>query len=182
MFEYLTSFFTLIKEIAPIVSLYSPLIITFLTGFWIHKRLEKYKAKLLIDQTVIKYRADTYFKVKDDLNTIYSYIKRVGSWKEHTPERIIEFKRTVDREIYCTKPFWSHQFIEKYSQFMNTCFQTNRGHGKDAAIIGNIIKYNDLPNWNADYVDLFTDGFSEEELDKSYDVLLNTLSKEFGVE
>jgi hypothetical protein len=182
MCEFLISVFTFLKEIAPTVSFYSPLIITFITGFWIHRKLEKYKSKLQIDQSIIKYRTDAYFKIRGDLNTIYSYIKRVGNWKELTPKEVIALKRTVDREIFCTKPFWSKELIEQYLKFINICFETNRGHGKDAAIIGNIDKYNDLPNWNNDFDDLFTDGFSEVKLDNSYESLLNTFSKDFGVE
>lgn len=182
MCEFFTSIFTFLKEIAPTVSLYSPLIITLITGLWIHRRLEKYKSKLLIDQSVIKHRTDAYFKIKDDLNSIYSYIKRVGDWKDLTPKKILELKRNIDKQIYCTKPFWSKELIEQYLNFINVCFKTNRGHGKDAAIIGDVAKYNDLPNWHNDFNDLFTDGFSEQKLDKSYELLLNTFSKDFGVE
>ena len=182
MSEYFTLTFKFLKEIAPTVSLYSPLIITFIAGLWINRRLERYKAKLLVDQSVIKRRADTYFKIKDDLNTIYIYIKRVGGWRDLTPEKVIELKRKVDKEIYCTKPFWSKELINKYLDFMNVCFKTNRGHGRDAAIIADVTKYNDLPGWDGNSNELFSDGFSEEELDKSYELLLNAFSREFGVE
>lgn len=182
MYEFLISTSTFLKDIAPTVSSYSPLIITLITGLWIHKRLERYKSKLLIDQSIIKHRTDTYTTIKDDLNTIYSYIKRVGNWKELTPKNIIELKRKIDKEIYCTKPFWSKNLIEQYSVFINTCFKTNRGHGKDAAIIGSIDKYNDLPNWDDHFNDLFTEGFSEVKLDNAYNSLLNAFSKDFGVE
>lgn len=182
MYELLISTLTFIKEIAPTVSHYSPLIITLITGLWINKRLEKYKSKLLIDQSIIKHRTDSYSTIKNDLNTIYSYIKRVGNWKEQTPKDIIELKRKIDKEIYCTKPFWSKDLVEEYSKFINTCFKTNRGHGKDAAIIGSINKYNDLSNWNSHFNDLFTDGFSEVKLDSAYNSLLNAFSKDFGVQ
>lgn len=182
MCDFILTTFTFLKEVAPTVSLYSPLIITLITGFWIHRRLEKYKSKLLIDQSVIKHRAEVYFNIKGDLNTIYSYIKRVGNWKELTPDEIIDLKRKVDREIYCTKPFWSKGLINQYSNFINTCFETNRGHGKDAAIIGSVVKYSDLPNWDRRFEDFFTGGFSEDKLDKSYELLLTSFSKDFGVE
>lgn len=71
MLEFISSVFVTLKEIAPTVSQYSPLIITVTTGFWINTRIEKYKAKLLINQSIIKHRADSYFKIKDELNSIY---------------------------------------------------------------------------------------------------------------
>jgi len=158
-----------------------PLIVVLLTGWWLNKRLENIKSRLQLDHSIIQKRAEIYAEIQDELNNIYSYIKRVGKWKELTPVTILESKRLIDQKIHTTKPYWSKNTIEQYEEFMNVCFKTFRGHGKDAGIKANIDRYKALPNWQETFTDSFVSGYDESSLDEINNKLMSALSKDFGI-
>lgn len=135
-----------------------------------------------MDHAIIQKRADIYAEVQEDLNKIYSYIKRVGFWKDYTPECILQSKRIVDQKIHSTKPYWSKNTIEKYQMFMAACFQTFRGHGVDAGIRADVEQYKNLANWQPAYTESFVSIFDKAELNTSYNNLMDALSKDFGIE
>jgi len=168
-------------EIAPVISAIMPLIVILLTGWWVNKRLENMKSRLQLDHSIIGKRAEIYAEIQDDLNNIYSYIKRVGKWKELTPTKILESKRLVDQKFNTTKPYWSENTMNQYEEFMKVCFKTFRGHGKDAGIRASIERYKSLENWNALFNDSFVGGYDEDSLNNINKKLMKALSKDFGI-
>ncbi|GAA6167548.1 hypothetical protein [Sessilibacter corallicola] len=168
-------------ELAPVISAFMPLFVIFLTGLWASKRLEKIKSRLQIDHTIIKKRAEIYSEIQDDLNDLYSYILRVGKWKELTPPDILEKKRNIDQKLYSTNPYWSQCTMKNYEKFIKICFKTYRGHGKDAGIRAEIEKYKGLANWEPRFNESFVDGYDEAELKKANKNFMESLSKDFGI-
>ncbi|WP_423840668.1 hypothetical protein ONE56_18170 [Vibrio mytili] len=168
-------------QYSPLISSVMPLIIIVLTGLWVNHRLEKLKSRFQLDHAIIKKRADIYAEIQDDINTIYSYIKRVGKWKEFTPKSVLEAKRNVDQKFHTTQPYWSKETIYKYHSLMSACFETYRGNGIDAGIIAEIDKYMCLPNWQDDFASDFVDGYNMSVLENAYSEFMDSLSKDFGI-
>ncbi|MEZ9470456.1 hypothetical protein AB4211_08610 [Vibrio lentus] len=166
---------------APLISAVMPLCVVLLTGYLINTKLENVKSRLQLDHSIIEKRAETYALVKDDLNDIYSYIRRRGNWKEHTPEIIIGHKRTLDKAFYSTKPYWSNGAFSAYESFMKVCFKTNRGHGLDAGIIAEVNNYKNLDHWNDCFNDCFESGYDKAKLDEANKSLMEAFSKDFGI-
>ncbi|MGL6482943.1 hypothetical protein ACSZNY_06850 [Aeromonas caviae] len=168
-----------------VLVLKSPLITAIVTvllsGCVLNRSLEKLKSRLQANQAIIQKRIEIYSLIKDDLNNIYSYIKRVGKWKNFSPDQILGFKRNADLEMHSNKPFWSESMQLEYDNFMRTCFSTNREHTLDAGIIANVEKYKKVPTWEDDFDTYFTGEFDEEKLDEAYKKLLLALSKDLGV-
>ena len=166
---------------APLISAFMPLLVIVLTGFWVNKRLEKIKSRLQLDHSIIEKRAAIYASVQDEINTIYSYILRVGDWKEYTPTDILECKRKVDKTSHSTQPYWSKEAFEAYQQFIKVSFKAYRGHGKDAGIIAKVERYQRLDNWKPSFSESFESGYDKERLIAANQSLMSSLSKDFGI-
>ncbi len=169
-------------KIVKIISPFVTLLTVYIVGVWLNSRLENLKSRLQLDHIIIKKRADIYAEIQEDLNDIYGYLKRVGAWKDLVPKDIVARKRKVDKKMYVTRPYWSKEMFSSYEAFMGVCFVTNRGHKRDAGIIGDIKMYQGLKNWEQEFEGSFELGFDESKLDKSNKKLFQALSKDFGVE
>lgn len=166
------------KIFTPLIQLFA----VWTVGWWINNEVEKLKSRLQLNNSLIEKRTDIYADVGNDLNTIYTYIKRVGDWKDLTPMAIIVCKREVDKRIHTTQPYWSQDLIKAYANFMGVCFVTNLGHKKNAGIIADIEKYKKLSNWKEDFNQCYQPSdFNEDKLDKAYQQLMDALSEDFGV-
>jgi len=162
----------------------SPLIIPLFVvgfGFWINKRIASFTAKKQVDHTVMEKRTSIYENIQSELNELYCYLMRIGDWKEFTPEQILQKKRTVDKAMYAGKPFWSVGLFSSYTQFMDTCFLTHRGHGKDAGIRANINRYNSLGNWENRFVSFFEEAIERDIISEKFKELEISFSIDFGV-
>ena len=170
-----------LTKISLLASIVSPILLIILS-FLINIFLEKNKSRLQVNQTIFKKRVEIYDEIQEPLNNIYCYIKRVGKWKEFTPENIINYKRVIDQKFHATRPFWSKGMQEAYNGFMDTCFITNRGHKVNARIIAEVEKYKESDSCKDASRDYYCNGFDEPTLDKANDNLMNAFSKDFGVE
>ncbi len=168
-------------EMSPFISAIMPLIIVLISGLWLNKKLENIKSRLQLDHSIIQKRAEIYSEIQDDLNNIYSYIRRVGKWKEFTPEKILQSKRLVDQKFYTTQPYWSKNTINKYKELMYICFKTHRGHTQDAGIRANVEKYKSLSNWKDSFENSFISDYDESHLNKIHGEFMEILSKDFGI-
>jgi len=170
------------KDLAPLLAVFSPIVVLVLSGLWFNQSLEKLKSRLQTTQAIVQKRAEIYTEMQEPLNDIYCYIKRVGKWKTITPEKVIRRKRFVDQKMHATRPFWSKGMQDAYKEFMGVCFVTNRGHIVNAGIVAEVVKYQELDSWKDEYIDYYDGGFDESRLDQVNDKLMDALSKDFGVE
>lgn len=182
MTAWLSQFITYMKPFEPFLSVLAPIIAVLLTGKWLNINLEKVKNKLEHGQSITNKRMELYSEIKDDLNNVYSYIKRVGNWKDQTPDKIIDTKRVLDQKMYTSLPYWTTELFASYTLFMDVCFETNRGHKENAGLRAQKSKYMKLDNWSNRFDDCFVDGFDEAKLDAKYLQLVNSFAKNFGIE
>ncbi|HIF9100110.1 TPA: hypothetical protein ACX6PR_000986 [Photobacterium damselae] len=164
-----------------VISAIMPLIVIIITGLWVNSRLEKIKSRLQLSHSIIEKRAEIYASVQFDINTIYSYIRRVGDWKENTPDDIIKCKRNLDKTFHSTKPYWSKDTFNAYENFVSVCFKEYRGHAKNAGIIAKVERYRELENWDNSFEDAFESGYNRDKLIQVNNFLMTALSKDFGL-
>ena len=174
--------FTYWKNYAPLLAVFSPIVVIILSGLWFNRSLEKLKSRLQTSQAIVQKRSEVYSEIQEPLNHIYCYIKRVGKWKSLTPEEVINSKRLVDQKMHTTRPFWSKAVRDVYEEFMQVCFVTNRGHTVNAGIVAEAAKYQDLDSWESEFIDYYAGSFDESRLDQVNDKLMAAFSKDFGVE
>ena len=83
---------------------------------------------------VLKYRAELWRTISPMMNDLYCYFLYVGHWKDLSPEIVVKTKRNLDKYVYSNSPFFSAEFLNKYSVFMSAAFQTGNGWGLDARL------------------------------------------------
>ncbi len=113
------------------------------------------------------------------LNMIYSYLQRVGSYLEWSPEDILKAKREADREFWTYEYLWTPEFETAYHDFMDEAFEMHRGEGNKAGIRAESRHYPlkaSLPGWVA---------FTEESADKArialrYDKIQSVTARDLG--
>lgn len=96
-------------------------------------------------------RLKSYDLMKDDLNRIHCFILDVGTWKEETPEKVIGYKRAVDRVMFEDRGIWSEKTFAAYVDYMNAAFETYQGPGEDAHIRTSYVEKEYIPKWQKEW-------------------------------
>lgn len=135
------------------------------------------------NQKLIERRIEAWDKVAERINGIFCYCMRVGNWKDVSPLDVIAWKREVDRNIHIQRPYFSSDFFERYTKFMETCYSTYQGHGVDAKI--NVVMQNHKTAYSASWLSEWEAMFSgrpstEDEIKASYAALQEQISRELG--
>lgn len=121
-------------EIAKLsISLLTPLILL-VVSIWVARLTERFRSMMWSNQKVIEKRIEIYDKMAPLLNNLYCYYLKIGSWKESTPPQIVQMKRELDRTLHIYAALFSENFIKCYFSFINICFETYVGSGKDAKL------------------------------------------------
>lgn len=141
----------------------------------------KHEKRLSLNDKIIEKRVSVYEKIGRDLNDIFSYVVRVGDWKSFTPIEILEKKRTVDKEMYVNRPYWSDEAFSSYISLTTFLFEVYSGAGQNAKIKGDIQKFKSLPNWDESWESYFSSNqVNSKEAWKRYRFLMSKLGSEFG--
>lgn len=165
-----------------IVSIITPIIGGFIA--WklanLGKELEK---KQWSGRKVIEKRLDFYDEVVPELNDLYCYYHRVGNWKELTPPQIINKKRSLDKAFYVYSHIFRNDILNKYQSYIHNCFETYTGWGNDARIKMNLTKRVLLPDWKAEWNELFVENKmeSKKNFDRSYFDLMKAIKAELEI-
>lgn len=162
-----------------VISALIPLSVVFL-GYLVGRYSKRYDERMSLHGKIIEKRVELFEQISQPLNDIYIYIIRVGSWKEYTPDEIIQKKRKADTLMYSNRPYWTEMLFSTYESFMGAAFETYTGHACDAKIRSNYNSYEDLPNWSDDYVKLFSKKVDKEQLHKTNEKLMQVFAQEFG--
>ena len=147
------------------------------------------------NQKLVEKRINLYDKCMPLLNDILCYQMLYGNFKELSPVDIIDRKRQLDRIFYTQKVFLSDDFQEEYKRFIDTlCFTPFSGMYIDAKINADssihkvgFLKYHneikkDTVKWNEGWNEHFINNTSRnDEIENSYYLLMNLLSKDIGV-
>jgi hypothetical protein len=161
------------------ISALIPLSVVFL-GCLVGRYSKRYDERVRLHGKIIEKRVELFEEISQPLNVIYTYIIRVGSWKEHTPYDIIQEKREVDGLMYSNRPYWTEVLFSTYESFMNASFETHTGHASDAKIKSDYNKYKDLPNWSDSYIEAFSGKVDKKQLNKTNEKLMQVFAQEFG--
>jgi len=168
-------------ELAKLISsIITPIVILFL-GIWAKNIAKKHQKRISIDYRIIKKRIEIYDKIGCKLNDIFSFTVQVGNWKEITPMEIIQMKRDIDKIMHINRPYWTEIVFDKYSFFMEACFETWTGVGEDAKIKAETEKYKVLDKWNDSWESIFSNKEPDcKKIRDSYRNLQNAFSDQFG--
>lgn len=154
-------------------------IVTGFIGYFIFKMNKKFEHTIVLKTKVIDKRVEYYSELSDELNDIYTYLIRVGEWKDKNPKYIINSKRNVSKIMHKSKPFWSEEVFIAYRNFILSVFETNTGHRKDAKIKADTEKYGELTTEDKEY---FTNiRTNKEDIKLKYTLLEKAFSKDMGV-
>jgi hypothetical protein len=103
-------------------------------GYHFNRQIKKWEANQWRNQELIKARLAYYKDFSHSLNDVMCYFTFIGDWKGHTPEAIHRIKRDLDRMFYSAAPLFSPRVCEYYERFMESCFDTYSGWGRDARL------------------------------------------------
>lgn len=115
------------------ISAFTPVVLLFL-GIWAQRAVKRFEHQQWRSQKLIEKRIRVYEELAPELNCLLCYYIRVGNWRGLSPKAIINKKREIDKQIYLAKPLFSGQFFDICMKFMDLCFETYTGAGKDAKL------------------------------------------------
>ncbi len=168
-----------------IVSGLTPLLVIII-GLSLNKKLKKFEHRQWRNQKLIEKRLSIYDELAPLFNDLLCYFTFVGNWKESTPIQIIGLKRIIDKKVYLAAPLFCNTFFSTCTNFMELCYETYTGWGKDAKLktIFDIRQAAFGSDWNSEWNDLF-DPYNRAESKKvieSYYTIMNIFSKEIGLQ
>lgn len=109
-------------------------------------------------------RIKSYDTIKDDLNRIDCFVNDVGTWKDETPDKVIGYRRAIEREMYEEKGIWSKKTFDAFIEYMDhAAFHIYGGIGKDAQIRTTSDQKHSITGWNTEWDSQLT-----QEIDPNY--------------
>ena len=168
-----------------IISALTPIIVI-LIGFWIHKLLKDIESRQWVNQTVIQWKVNIYDELSLLLNDLYCYFLYIGNWKELSPVDIIKTKRILDKKINIAFPLFSDKFLTHYNAFINSCFKTFSGKGKDAQLKTGFESRKQvfISDWKTSWEELFveeSEKTSRDTIDEKYRQLMKIFAQELNL-
>jgi hypothetical protein len=134
----------------------TPLLVV-IFAFIFDRRLKRHDKAQWTNQKIIEKRIIVYDKVVPKLNDLFCFYLYIGNWKELFPDRVIEIKRELDKDINIYAPLFNKELLTKYNDFIKECFETFTGWGKDATIKSLFIRRKQCnENWNDKWNDFFS--------------------------
>ena len=142
------------------VSILTPIAIAVLT-FFVTRALNQREALFRRGEQVLSMKQDAYARIGPKINIIYIFVSDFGDYRNYTPDDVIRLKREVDREFFMFSPFWSQATASAYRLFMDACFETYVGSGKNARIRSTcVVKKSacqlDGKAWNPNWDEMFS--------------------------
>jgi len=163
------------------VDLLGPLVAA-IFGIWVIKLTKRIEQNQWRNQKLIEKRISIWDDVGPPVNDIYCFCKRIGSWKEMTPNHIISQKRKADKAVHLARPYFSRNFFRSYIDFTNSSFAMYQDHGADAKIRSSSWEHRNAreEGWEGDWDVLLTDEFDEGVLDSTYERMLCQVQDELA--
>ncbi|AVM75048.1 hypothetical protein [Magnetospirillum gryphiswaldense] len=154
-------------------------------AYRINRAIEQFKHTQWRNQKLIERRIAAYDTISPELNDIICYYAYIGRWKEFSPLDILSKKRSVDKSIYLSAPFFSEDILEPYDRIMDLCFSMFSGNGQDARL--RTKAQNRKPFFNGAWDSTWDTRFTDEKLAPAtyfdaYHKLISIFSNEIGLE
>ena len=168
-------------EIAKIGTAVATPIIVLVLGIWAKNIAVDYERRASLSGKIIEKRVTIYELIDEDLNDIYVFLIQVGNWKDLLPQQVVQKKRTVDKIMYKSRPYWSDAAFTSYVKFMSAAFETYTGVGENAKIRTETVQFEKLPNWDKSWATWFSSKSTAPiELRDTYNNLMKQFATEFG--
>lgn len=144
------------------------------------------------NELLLNARIEYYREIAPDLNRLMTYMMFIGTWRDMTPEEVIDLKRRLDATFYVAAPLFSTPVTSAYEIFMNRCFAPFGLWGADALIKSSPyrrrVSWQADTSWNPDWGRLFElredqpiEGSALEELRSTYDSLISALVADLNI-
>ena len=168
-----------------IISALTPVMVV-LIGLWISRSLKRLEYLQWTNQKITEKRIAVFEELAPLLNDLLCYFTFVGCWKELSPPEVVERKRKMDRIVHVNAPLFSEEFVTRYNDFINDCYRTYSGWGRDAQLrtLSDRRRKAAGDSWNTQWDVYFTDKHScssPQEVKSQYQLLMSCFSKELGV-
>lgn len=156
-------------------------------GLFINKRLKVFEHKQWKNQKLIEKRLEIYSELFPLYNDLLCYYTFVGNWKDLSPDNIIRYKRIIDKKVNLSIPLFSKGFVLECNRFVDLCYESYNGWGKDAKLRTTIQYRKEFfsGNWNQNWDVLFCDRESctnVHEIEDAYSNIMKAFSKEIGLQ
>lgn len=168
-----------------IVGTLSPITILIL-GFVVNRRLQNFEHRQWTNQQVVQKRLDVFDTFAPMLNDLLCYMTYIGAWKELEPPEAVRLKRKLDRIAYVNAPLFPPDFLKYYNRFMETCYSTFAGWGKDAQLRTGVEKRREArgEQWQAAWDECFApaDTASKpEDVRAAYTEFMSFFAESLGI-
>ena len=174
---------TVFAAITAIGTLAVPVVVAVMANRF-NDQVKRWEANQWRNQELIKARLEYYRQLVPKLNDLMCYFVYIGQWKGVTPPTILDLKRTVDKEFFCSKPLFSDGVGTAYNEFMDLCFSIFGGMGTDAKLRTGFDHRQEVmgPQWNPAWETMFTHRTSEtlqndrDNVRRAYDKLIDAFA------
>jgi hypothetical protein len=145
----------------------------------------RFDARKTVNQELIKKRISIYDVVAPKLNDILCFFLSRGAWKSLTPPLMIQRKRELDQAMYVYGHLFTQPVFDQYGVFINICFKTFTGVGRDPYIRANNTRIRNEwgedwnPPWDAYFI-ASAEATSNQDVMQEYNKLLSLLATEIG--
>lgn len=137
-------------------------ILILLLGLYVNRALKKFEHFQWRNQKVIEKRLQIFDELAPRLNDLLCYFTYVGCWKDLAPLQVIHLKRTLDKQIFLAAPLFSPKFFSACATFMNLCYETYTGWGRDARLrTKSERRQQAVENWETPWNGMFSDSPSD---------------------
>lgn len=168
-----------------IVSALTPIMVV-IVGLWIGRSLKRLEYLQWTNQTITEKRIAVFEELAPLLNDLLCYFTFVGCWKDLKPPDVVGRKRKMDRIVHVNAPLFSKDFADRYNEFIDACYSTYSGWGKDAKLrtLWERRKAAAGGAWNPEWDACFADDnkcFDPQVVKQRYEFLMSRFSEELGV-
>lgn len=175
-----------LEVIKLVISGLTPIIIAFI-GLYLNRILKKFEHRQWRNQKLIEKRLLIYEELAPLLNDLLCYFTYIGSWKESTPDEIVQKKRIIDKKVYIAAPLFTNYFFIEIQAFIKLCYKTYQGWGQNAKLLTDNSRRKEVfgKKWDKNWDTLFIENSNEitarRKLKESYFRIMKVFSDNIGL-
>jgi hypothetical protein len=145
----------------------------------------RFDVRKTVNQELIRKRISIYDAIAPKLNDLLCFFLLRGNWRSLTPPVMIQNKRELDKTMYVYGPLFTQTVFDQYNIFIQVCFKTFMGVGRDACLRANHGRLQSAwgahwkPEWDICFVPL-DNASKNQEIMGEYDKLPTLLASEIG--
>jgi hypothetical protein len=168
-----------------IISAVTPLMVLVI-GLLISRSLKRLEYRQWTNQKITEKRIAIFEELAPLLNDLLCYFTFVGCWKDLSPLQVVTRKRTMDRIVHVNAPLFSKDFLNRYNEFIDSCYKAYSGWGEDAKLRTGRGRHKEAAEgswdsaWDSCFVEI--DDCSDPKVVRTtYTSLMSRFAEELGV-